>query len=57
MYPHTASGLAACFTIALPWYGRDVIATTVVAGCAFGLEALVKQIRATREAAHNSIPA
>jgi len=57
MYPHTAAGLTACFTVALPWYGRDIIATTVVAGCAFGLEALVKQIRAARETTHNSIPA
>ncbi len=57
IYAKTAAGLGECFTVGLPFYGRDLIATTVVAGCAFGLEALVKQIAATREAAHNSIAA
>ena len=57
MYPRTAAGLAECFTAGLPFYGRDLIATTVVAGCAFGLEALIKQIAATRQASHNSLAA
>ena len=41
MYPHTVAGLVACYTAALPFYGNDIAATTVVAGLAFGLPALL----------------
>lgn len=57
MYPHTTSGLAACYAAGLAFYGRDLAATAVVAGCAFGIEALVKQIAATRHASGSSIAA
>lgn len=57
MYAKTAAGLAECFTIGLPYYTRDLAATTLVAGCAFGLEALVKQIAAMRHPSQGSIAA
>jgi hypothetical protein len=57
MYAKSAAGLAECYTVGLPFYGRDLVATTVVAGCAFGIEALVKQIAAMRHSADRSIAA
>lgn len=43
MYPHTVSGLAACYAAALPFYRNDLIATTIVAGLAFGIPVLVRR--------------
>ena len=44
MYPRTASGLATCYAAALPFYRNDVIATTLVAGLAFGLPVLLRRL-------------
>jgi len=44
LYPHTAAGLLACYTAALPFYGNDIAATTIVAGLAFGLPVLLHRI-------------
>jgi hypothetical protein len=57
MYAKSAAGLAACYTAGLPFYPRDLVATAAVAGCAFGIEALVKQIAAMRHPAGTSIAA
>jgi len=45
MYPRTASGLVACYAAALPFYRNDFIATTLVAGLAFGVPVLVRRLR------------
>jgi hypothetical protein len=47
-YPHTLGGLAACLTAGLPFYRNDLFSTTIVAGAAFGLPVLVRQMRAAR---------
>lgn len=47
-YPHTLSGLAACYAAALPFYRNDLISTAIVAGAAFGLPVLVRRMSAAR---------
>jgi hypothetical protein len=47
-YPHTFSGLVACFAAAVPFYRNDLISTAVVAGAAFGLPVLVRRMSAAR---------
>lgn len=51
MYPQTASGLGTCYLMGLPFYRNDLMATSLVAGLAFGVPAL---IRRTREAQENT---
>ncbi len=53
MYAKSAGGLMTCFAAGLPFYARDLVATAVVAGCAFGIEALVKQIASMRQTARH----
>jgi hypothetical protein len=51
MYPHTASGLGACYVAAIPFYANDLMSTAVTAGALFGLPALAASIAETvREA-------
>ncbi|HZB88667.1 MAG TPA: DUF6580 family putative transport protein [Terracidiphilus sp.] len=45
LYPHTANGLAACYAAALPFYRNDLISTALVAGAAFGLPVLLRQLK------------
>ncbi|KAA6455904.1 hypothetical protein DYQ86_26945 [Acidobacteria bacterium AB60] len=45
MYPHTLAGLEACYIAALPFYRNDLISTTIVAGLAFGVPALVRRMQ------------
>ena len=40
IYPHSASGLAACYVAALPFYANDVISTAVFSAALFGLPVL-----------------
>ena len=47
MYPRTLSGLAACYTAAIPFYRNDLISTTIVAGLAIGIPALVRRLSKT----------
>jgi hypothetical protein len=47
MYPHTWSGLMACYAAAVPFYRNDLISTAVVAGLAFGLPVLVRKMSRT----------
>jgi hypothetical protein len=47
MYPHTWSGLTACYVAALPFYRNDLLSTAVVAGLAFGVPVLVQRMRGT----------
>jgi DMSO reductase anchor subunit len=44
MYPHDASGLLTCYTMALPFYRNDVVSTVLVAGLAFGLPVLARRM-------------
>ena len=44
MYPHTLSGLAACYVVGLPFYRNDVLATTLLTGAVFGLPVLAKRM-------------
>ncbi len=53
MYPHTASGLAACYVAAIPFYANDLMSTAVTAGALFGLPALAASITETLREARN----
>jgi hypothetical protein len=44
MYPHTMSGLVACYAAAIPFYRNDLISTALVAGLAFGVPVLVRRM-------------
>ena len=44
LYPHTASGLAACYASALPFYGNDLLSTGVFAAAFFGLPVLAARL-------------
>ena len=52
-YPHTAAGLLACYVAALPFYGRDLLSTGLVAGLAFGLPVMVRHFSPSR-ASHST---
>jgi hypothetical protein len=51
MYPHTSGGLGACYLAGLPFYRNDLMATTMVAGLAFGVPALIRRTKEAQEAA------
>lgn len=51
LYPHTLAGLGACYVAALPFYGNDVVSTTLVTGLAFGLPIAAHKMAAHRAAA------
>jgi hypothetical protein len=58
MYPHTASGLVACYVAAIPFYANDVMSTAVTAGVLFGLPALAASVsESLREALNSQRPA
>src|SRR5947207_1279565 len=44
MYPHTLSGLLACYAAAIPFYRNDLMSTAIVAGLAFGVPVLVRRM-------------
>jgi hypothetical protein len=44
MYPHTASGLAACFLAAVPFYGRTMAGDLIYSGFLFGLDAWLARL-------------
>jgi hypothetical protein len=44
IYPHTAGGLATCYIVGLPFYGNDVLATTLLTAAVFGLPALGRRM-------------
>ena len=45
LYPHTLSGLWACYVAAIPFYRNDLISTTLVLAAAFGIPALVRRMQ------------
>ena len=50
MYPHTLSGMMACYAAAIPFYRNDLLSTTIVAGLAFGLPVVARQLRRQHQA-------
>jgi hypothetical protein len=44
-YPHTLSGLMTCYAAAIPFYGNDLAATSIVLGAAFGVPVLVHRMK------------
>jgi len=54
IYPHTFSGLMTAYAAGLPFYRNDLVSTTLVAGLAFGLPALVENYRTNEISAHKA---
>ena len=50
MYAKTWDGLVICYAAGVPFYRNDVVSTTIVAGLAFGVPALVRRIQQSRVA-------
>lgn len=46
MYPHTLSGLVACYAAGVPFYRNDLASTAVVCAAAFGLPVLLRRMNA-----------
>ena len=44
MYPHSATGLTGCYAAGLPFYGNDLISTSIFAGAFFGLPVLARRL-------------
>jgi len=44
MYPHSLSGLSACYIAALPFYRNDLVSTGITAGVLFGLPVLAARM-------------
>jgi hypothetical protein len=57
LYPHTLAGLGACYVAAVPFYGNDLVSTGLLAGCAFGLPALVRHFSAAHTDAGKGVAA
>ena len=53
LYEHNVAGLAKCYWLALPYYGRDLLSTTIVATVLFGLPALAAKLTETMQATRN----
>ena len=51
LYPHTLSGLVACYVAAIPFYRNDLLSTAIVAGLAFGVPVLVRRFYPAQVAA------
>jgi hypothetical protein len=49
MYPRTFSGLMTCYAAGLPFYRNDLVSTAIVAGLAFGIPQLLKQLEANKQ--------
>ena len=54
MYAHSWAGLLECYDAALPFYGRDLLSTGLVAGVLFGVPALVARRTPQVEAAQRA---
>jgi hypothetical protein len=48
MYPHTLSGLGACYVAGLPFYRNDLVSTVAVTAAAFGIEAMAHRMAEQR---------
>ncbi len=45
MYPHTLSGLVACYAAGIPFYRNDLISTAIVLGAVFGVPVLARRMK------------
>ncbi len=45
MYPHTLSGLGACYLAGIPFYRNDLLSTTIVIAIAFGVPVLARRMQ------------
>lgn len=54
MYPHSGSGLTACYQAALPFYANDLVSTALTASVLFGLPVVAAQLVRTLRAASAS---
>ncbi len=56
MYPHTLSGLTACYIAGLPFYRNDVLSTTLLTAAVFGIPLLAQRIaQSLREGGSSAI--
>ena len=53
MYPHSASGLAACYVAGLPFYANDLVSTGVISAALFGLPVLAAKLSEAMQAHSN----
>ena len=51
LYPQTFAGLGMSYVAGLPFYRNDLISTALVAGLAFGLPAIARQLTTHRQTA------
>jgi len=51
LYPQTFAGLGMSYVAGLPFYRNDLISTAIVAGLAFGLPAIARQLTTHRQTA------
>ena len=56
MYPHSAGGMLACYTMALPFYANDLVSTALTAGVLFGLPVVATQLVHGLRAANSGHP-
>ncbi len=56
-YPHTAAGLASCFTLAIPFFERTLAADLLYSGVLFGLYSWLTRTEAVRSLAPAECPA
>ncbi len=52
MYARSASGLAACYGAAIPFYANDVVSTAMTVGVLFGLPVLAANVAASVRESH-----
>src|ERR1700679_3214927 len=55
IYPHSVSGLAACYAAALPFYGNDLLSTGLFATAFFGLPALATRLAESMRSAPETV--
>ena len=53
-YPHSLSGLTACYVAGLPFYMNDLVSTALTAGALFGLPVLAARLVETMRSAQRS---
>ena len=56
MYPHTGAGLLACYAMALPFYGNDLVSTALTAVILFALPVVAAQALRAMQGASGQRP-
>ncbi len=57
MYPYPMGGLSMCYAAGLPFYRNDLLANALVAGLAFGIPPMLRQMREHGEASRTGAAA